>query len=327
MGATFVTDDLATISAALRPCMVVLAATGKPYGSSSSACVSWSVVGLGAMKTILCSLATTDPAGPSAEVRVPTRNSSFSLRISSRATRAASLASALESRTTSSSLRPRTPPLAFVSSTNICAPLLAGSPKRAGGPDRGMGMPTLMAFCAWAGKGATSTTTARAIKRIRRCMSISFSAGDGMAGIVAQATLAVIGLEHRPAGDSHPQPVERGGGRDEQGAIIIVAPREVGRVLWHLDDVERRPVGSEDVDPPGAAAVDVPGAIDLHPIGRARLVALGLRPDPAVAEDPGGRDRKGPDVLARGVVDEETRLVQREAETVGRLEVVNQKVR
>src|SRR5215468_12072864 len=57
------------------------------------------------MKTILFSLATTETAGPSAEVRVPTRKSTFSLRMSSRATRTASLASALESRMVSSIFR------------------------------------------------------------------------------------------------------------------------------------------------------------------------------------------------------------------------------
>src|SRR5215469_12487329 len=104
------------------------------------------------MKTILFSLATTETAGPSAEVRVPTRKSTFSLRMSSRATRTASLASALESRMMSSIFRPSTPPLALSSSTYICAPLEAGSPKRAAGPERGIGMPTLIGFWASAPK-------------------------------------------------------------------------------------------------------------------------------------------------------------------------------
>ncbi len=120
------------------------------------------------MKTILFSLATTETAGPSAEVSVPTRKSTFSLRMSSRATRTASLASALESRMTSSIFRPRTPPLALISSTYICAPLEAGSPNSAGGPERGMGMPTLMGFWASAARGqariaANSTVSARII--------------------------------------------------------------------------------------------------------------------------------------------------------------------
>ena len=72
------------ISAALRPSMVVVAATRNTYGCSLSGAVSWSVFGIGAMKTILFSFATTETAGPSAEVRVPTRKSTFSLRISSR---------------------------------------------------------------------------------------------------------------------------------------------------------------------------------------------------------------------------------------------------
>ena len=137
--------------------MVVLAETRNTYGWSLSGAVSWSVFGMGAMKTILFSFATTDTAGPSAEVSVPTRKSTLSLRMSSRATRTASLASALESRTMSSSLRPpSTPPLALSSSTNIWAPLEAGSPNSAGGPESGMGMPTLIVFCASAASGSAS---------------------------------------------------------------------------------------------------------------------------------------------------------------------------
>src|SRR5580765_1946192 len=165
MVAILVTGHLATISAALRPSMVVFAATRKTYGWSLSAAVSWSVLGMGAMKTILFSLATTETAGPSAEVRVPTRKSTFSLRISSRATRTASLASALESRMTSSSFRPRTPPLALISSTYIWAPLEAGSPNSAGGPDRGMGMPTLIGFWASAARGSASRAARTTVSR------------------------------------------------------------------------------------------------------------------------------------------------------------------
>jgi hypothetical protein len=112
---------------------------------------------MGAMKTILFSFATTDTAGPSADVSVPTRKSTFSLRISSRETRTASFASALESRVRSSIFRPRTPPLAFSSSTNIWAPFVAGSPNSAGGPDSGIGMPTLIGFWASAAMGKASS--------------------------------------------------------------------------------------------------------------------------------------------------------------------------
>ena len=59
---------------------------------------SWSVLVIGATKTILFSLAIGDTAGPSPEVSVPTRKSTFSRRISSRATRTASSALPLVSR-------------------------------------------------------------------------------------------------------------------------------------------------------------------------------------------------------------------------------------
>src|SRR5216683_5864010 len=109
------------------------------------------------MKTTLFSFATTETAGPSAEVRVPTRKSTFSLRMSSRATRTASSALPLVSRGSSSSFRPSTPPLALISSTNIWAPLDAGSPKSAPGPDRIIGKPTLIGFWALAASGIAST--------------------------------------------------------------------------------------------------------------------------------------------------------------------------
>src|SRR5438132_102150 len=161
------------------------------------------------MNTILFSLATTDTAGPSAEVRVPTRKSTLSLRMSSRACRTASLASALESRTTSSILRPSTPPLALSSSMNIWAPLEAGSPNSAA----------------------------------------------------------------------------------------------------------------------GAAAVHIAGRVELHAVGRAGLVAPGLRPQAAVAQPPVTRDIEHANVLAGGVVDEQPPLVEREAEAVGPVEVVHEQPR
>ena len=98
--------------------------------------MSWSVFTTGTTNTILFSLAIGDTAGPSAEVSVPNRKSTFSRRIRSRATRTASSALPLVSRMTSSILRPSTPPLALISSTNICAPFIEGSPISAPGPDR-----------------------------------------------------------------------------------------------------------------------------------------------------------------------------------------------
>ena len=108
---------------------------------------------------------TTIEGRSAAEVSVPTRKSTFSFRISSRATRTASFASALESRMTSSILRPRTPPLALSSSTNICAPFDAGSPNSAGGPDSGMGMPTLIGFCASAAMGRARSAASASVSR------------------------------------------------------------------------------------------------------------------------------------------------------------------
>src|SRR5579883_2262319 len=70
---------------------------------------------VGAINTILFSLATVETAGASAEVSVPTRKSTPSLMINSRETRTASSALALLSRGSNSSWRPSTPPWALIS--------------------------------------------------------------------------------------------------------------------------------------------------------------------------------------------------------------------
>src|SRR5688572_10028905 len=260
------------------------------------------------MKTILFSLATTDTAGPSAEVRVPTRKSTFSLRISSRLTRTASSALPLVSRASSSSLRPSTPPLALISSTNIWAPLSAGSPKSAPGPDRIIGKPTLMGFCCASPAGGTSSAAASStVTTRRRCMESSLSE-DGVTGNLG------------------PDAIERRGGGDEQRPVVVVAPREVRRVLGDLDDLEQGGVGVEDMDAARPAAVHVAGGVDLHAVGSAGLVPCGLRPQTAVPNPPGWRDLEDADVLAGGVVDEQAPLVEGEAEAVGAVEVVHQQL-
>src|SRR2546422_3751692 len=175
------------------------------------------------MKTILFSLATTETAGPSADVSVPMRKSTFSLRMSSRATRTASLASALESRIRSSIFRPRTPPLALISSTYIWAPLVAGSPKSAGGPDSGMGMPTLIGFWASAAMGRASSAA---------------SSNVNTRAMTSLLWLCTARLQGRDARHLHPDPVHGSGRGDVQTAVIVVAPGEVGRVLGHADHAE-----------------------------------------------------------------------------------------
>src|SRR5215470_5079287 len=229
---------------------------------------------MGAMKTILFSLATTETAGPSAEVRVPTRKSTFSFRISSRATRTASLASALESRMISSILRPSTPPLALSSSTYICAPFEAGSPNSAAGPDRGIGMPTLIGF--WASAAASRVS--------RRVMTASFGGRFALQGGQAR--------------DLDADPVHGRGCGDVETAVVVIAPGEVGRRLWHLDDTEADRLGIEDVHAPGAAAIDVARRVYLHPVGRALALARRLRPHATARETAVGlhvRSRVGED--------------------------------
>src|SRR5688500_9246419 len=132
---------------------------------------------------------------------------------------------------------------------NIMAPLEAGSPKRAAGPESGIGMPTLIGFWASAASGMTSTAASSRISDVRRCIDSSLS-------------------EHRQAGDGATDAIERGGGGDEERAVVVVAPREVGRVLRHLEDLEEAGVGVEDVDAPRPATVHVARGVDLHAVRR-----------------------------------------------------------
>src|SRR5215470_4242250 len=261
---------------------------------------------MGAMKTILFSLATTETAGPSAEVRVPTRKSTFSFRISSRATRTASLASALESRMISSILRPSTPPLALSSSTYICAPFEAGSPNSAAGPDRGIGMPTLIGF--WASAAAGKASSAATSRVSRHIMTASFG---------------VVPLQGGEARDLDADPVHGRGCGDVESAVVVIAPSEVRRGLRDLDHPEARRLRIEDVHASRPAAVDVARRIDLHAVGRALALSRGLRPHPAAREAAVGFHVENADVLAGGVVDEEATAIPREAEAIGPVEIVH----
>src|SRR5215469_5802030 len=266
---------------------------------------------MGAMKTILFSFATTETAGPSAEVSVPTRKSTFSLRIISRAIRTASLASAFESRMTSSNFLPRTPPLALISSTNIWAPFEAGSPKSAAGPDSGSGMPTLIVFWAKAAEGMAATSASTRV-RSRIMDSSLYRSGAS---------------ERGQAGSLHPHPVHGSRGGDVQAPIVGIAPGEVGGVLGDVDHAETRGPGVEHVDAAGTAAVEVPRGVDLHAVGGAGALADRLRPHATVREAAARPDVEHADVLTRGVVDEETPLVEREAEAVGTVEIVDEQRR
>src|SRR5215467_2966498 len=259
------------------------------------------------MKTILFSLATTETAGPSAEVRVPTRKSAFSLRMSSRATRTASLASALESRMMSSIFRPSTPPLALSSSTYICAPLEAGSPKSAAGPDSGIGMPTLIGFWASAATGRASSAATSVVSR--RVMTASFGGRSALQGGEAR--------------DLDADPVHGCGCGDVETAVVVVAPGKIRRRLRNLDDAEADGLGIEDVHAPRAAAINVARRVDLHAIGRALALARRLGPDATAREAAVGLHVEDADVLAGGVVDEESPAVAREAEAIGAVEVVH----
>src|SRR5688572_15684596 len=200
------------ISAALRPSVVVVAETRNTYGCSLSGAVSWSVFGIAAMNTTLFSFATTDTAGPSADVSVPTRKSTFSFRISSRATRTASSALPLVSRGSSSILRPSTPPLALTSSTYIWAPFSAGSPNSAPGPDRIIGKPTLIGFWACVLKGSANSAAANRVDTRSMETLLWYEAVFGCVIIVC--------VSGRPPRDGDPDAVDRGRGGNVQAAQV-----------------------------------------------------------------------------------------------------------
>src|SRR5205814_1264231 len=113
---------------------------------------------------------------------------------------------------------------------------------------------------------------------------------------------------------------------DEERPVVVAAPGEIRRALRHVDDLEQAGVGVEDVDAARATAVDVAGGVELHPVGRPGLVAFRLGPEAPVRERASGADVEHADVLARGVVDEEAGLVQREAEAVRAIEVVDEQL-
>lgn len=160
----------ATTVAAARPSVVVLAEARNTYGCKASGAVSRSVLGPSAMKTRRFSLAISDTAGPSPDVKVPRRKPTRSRVISSRDTRTASSGRDLVSRGMISTLRPSRPPDALSSSAYILAPATIGSPNCAPAPERIMGMPTLIGSCADAAVEARSDTASASLRKVGRVM-------------------------------------------------------------------------------------------------------------------------------------------------------------
>ena len=91
---------------------------------------------------------------------------------------------------------------------------------------------------------------------------------------------------------------------------------------WDRRYGEPPPVGCEDVDAARPAAVDIARGVELHPVRRPLALPAGLRPHPATGQRAVPLHVEHADVLARGVVDEQSPAVQREAEPVGLVEHV-----
>src|SRR4051812_9886881 len=128
------------------------------------------------------------------------------------------------------------------------------------------------------------------------------------------------------AGDLAGDAVDRGGRGDEQLVPVRPAPIDVADVLGDLDRADVPAAGIEDADAARPGDPDVAALVELHAVDEvADLEAA--RADPVgqharVRERAVGGDVEHADVRARRVVDVQQRLVGREAEAVGLIEVV-----
>src|SRR5690606_25817811 len=101
----------------------------------------------------------------------------------------------------------------------------------------------------------------------------------------------------RAAGDVDAHPVERSRGGHEQRLQVVASEAEIGDVFGRFQHAQAGCVWREDVDAAGAAAPDVPPRVELHAVGRAGALALGLRPDPAALQAAVGLNVEDADVL------------------------------
>ena len=95
-------------------------------------------------------------------------------------------------------------------------------------------------------------------------------------------------------------------------------------MLWHLYHAKAFAFWIEEVDASWATAVNIALLIDLHAVGLARAVADGFGEEATVGERAVGLHIEDADVAKLGVVDVEQSLIEREAEAVGAIEVVNE---
>src|SRR5271166_6910114 len=100
-------------------------------------------------------------------------------------------------------------------------------------------------------------------------------------------------------------------GRDCQTLGVRVAPGQVRRALWGLDDSQQLAMGLEDPDTQGDGHVDPALAVDLHPVRPAGLTRVKPREDSARAysEASRGLHFESPNMVSRRVADVENPLV------------------
>src|SRR5262245_26699125 len=145
--------------------------------------------------------------------------------------------------------------------------------------------------------------------------------------MIMAISLSRVCSKCRQSGHPHPDAVHGRRRRDVEASVVDVAPGEVGRVFGREDDTETRSLGVEDVDPARAATVDVARGIDLHAVGGACAFAYRLCPDAASRQRAVALHVEDSNVLPGGVVDEQAPSIEREAQTVGPVEIVHEKDR
>ncbi len=113
---------------------------------------------------------------------------------------------------------------------------------------------------------------------------------------------------------------------DVERAAVGVAPGAVGRALGRDDHAQVRAVGLEHPDAGCAGDVEVAQHVQLHAVGRAGLRVVHIGDDATVGQRAVGLHVEGPHMAMGRVVDIQDRLVGREGQAVGALEVVGQQL-
>lgn len=95
-------------------------------------------------------------------------------------------------------------------------------------------------------------------------------------------------------------------------------------MLGHVDHAQAGRIRGENVDAAGAGTIDIALAIKLHAVGAARPLPDQFRPHPTIRQCPILLHVEHPDVQAGRIIDEEPAFIERKAETIGLVKVIDQ---